>query len=233
MPNDNRIQVLYLANGRKYAGDLPVYLDVKAQINEAAVGLSSHPLDWELVTNQKTALRLARSRPARMILVEVKASGNRLRFCEMLRYRLPSVKLVAVGNQPSGDNSLFDGLLRLPFQSDEVKKILNMLLDGSQDHLLQNGPLGLNLETRTVVTSKGQYHMTPKQCALLHMLMTRHDQVVLRREIMQTIWETNYMEDTRTLDVHIRWLRERIEPDPSSPTYLVTIRGKGYRLHLK
>ncbi|RIK33875.1 MAG: DNA-binding response regulator, partial [Chloroflexi bacterium] len=55
---------------------------------------------------------------------------------------------------------------------------------------------------------------------------------VSRSEIMQAIWETSYMEDTRTLDVHIRWLRERIEPDPSNPVYLVTVRGQGYRLNV-
>ena len=49
---------------------------------------------------------------------------------------------------------------------------------------------------------------------------------------MQLIWETSYLEDTRTLDVHVRWLRERIEPDPSSPIYLQTVRGVGYRLSI-
>jgi two-component system phosphate regulon response regulator PhoB len=49
---------------------------------------------------------------------------------------------------------------------------------------------------------------------------------------MEAIWETNYLEDTRTLDVHIRWLRECIEPDPSQPVYLVTERGKGYCLKI-
>jgi DNA-binding response OmpR family regulator len=74
--------------------------------------------------------------------------------------------------------------------------------------------------------------MTPKQCALLQMLMVHHGNVVERSNIMQAIWETSYLEDTRTLDVHIRWLRERIEPDPSNPVYLKTVRGVGYRLNL-
>jgi DNA-binding response OmpR family regulator len=72
--------------------------------------------------------------------------------------------------------------------------------------------------------------MTPKQCALLQMLMAHQDRVVKRGDIMQAIWETSYLEDTRTLDVHVRWLRERIEPDPSRPTYLKTVRGVGYCL---
>ena len=62
------------------------------------------------------------------------------------------------------------------------------------------------------------------------MLMLNHGSVVSRKAIMESIWETSYLEDTRTLDVHVRWLRERIEPDPSNPSYLKTVRGVGYRL---
>jgi DNA-binding response OmpR family regulator len=75
--------------------------------------------------------------------------------------------------------------------------------------------------------------MTPKQCALLQMLMLHHGRVVHRAEIMESIWETSFLDDTRTLDVHVRWLRERIEPEPSTPVYLVTVRGVGYRLNLE
>jgi DNA-binding response OmpR family regulator len=60
------------------------------------------------------------------------------------------------------------------------------------------------------------------------MLMSRRGEVISRREIMETIWETTFLEDTRTLDVHIRWLREQIEHDPSNPQYILTVRGKGY-----
>jgi two-component system phosphate regulon response regulator PhoB len=59
--------------------------------------------------------------------------------------------------------------------------------------------------------------------------MVRRNEVVSRGEIMREIWQTNFLGDTRTLDVHIRWLREYIEIDPSSPKRLLTVRGKGYR----
>jgi DNA-binding response OmpR family regulator len=64
------------------------------------------------------------------------------------------------------------------------------------------------------------------------MLILHHNITVKRSDIMKLIWDTSYLEDTRTLDVHIRWLRERIEPDPSNPVYLQTVRGTGYRLNL-
>ena len=53
-------------------------------------------------------------------------------------------------------------------------------------------------------------------------------QLVSRQTIMQQVWQTDYMGDTRTLDVHVSWLRRNIEPQPERPTYLVTRRGEGY-----
>ncbi len=73
------------------------------------------------------------------------------------------------------------------------------------------------------------YTLTPKEFKLLHLLIENRNQVLSRKKIMQTVWETDYMGDTRTLDVHIRWLREKIEDNPSRPKHLITIRGVGYR----
>jgi two-component system response regulator RegX3 len=59
--------------------------------------------------------------------------------------------------------------------------------------------------------------------------MRHSNRVVSRSDIMRTIWETSYLDDTRTLDVHVHWLRLMIEPDPAQPTLLVTRRGVGYQ----
>ncbi len=72
--------------------------------------------------------------------------------------------------------------------------------------------------------------LTPKLSRLLRVLMERQGEVVLRKELMRDVWDTTYMGDTRTLDVHIHWLRRIIEDDPAQPEYLFTVRGKGYRL---
>ncbi len=61
-------------------------------------------------------------------------------------------------------------------------------------------------------------HLTPKQCHLLAIFMQRPNQVISREDLMKEIWDTHYLGDTRTLDVHIRWLREKIEADPTRPT---------------
>lgn len=80
-----------------------------------------------------------------------------------------------------------------------------------------------------VLRNGKSYSLTPKEFKLLHLLVTHHDEVLSRKLIMQKVWETDYMGDTRTLDVHIRWLREKIEKYPSRPRRLITIRGLGYR----
>ncbi len=63
--------------------------------------------------------------------------------------------------------------------------------------------------------------------------MNNGGEVVSRRRLMKDVWDTDYLGDTRTLDVHIRWLREKIEDHPSEPTLLRTVRGVGYRFEVK
>ena len=62
------------------------------------------------------------------------------------------------------------------------------------------------------------------------LFIERVGRLVRREEIMKRVWRTDYVGDTRTLDVHISWIRKAIEPDPSNPTFLKTIRGMGFRL---
>ncbi|MGL4650208.1 MAG: winged helix-turn-helix domain-containing protein, partial [Caldilineaceae bacterium] len=104
-----------------------------------------------------------------------------------------------------------------------------LLRTQSPEQVITRGPITLNTLTRQVTSPKGVCEMTPKQCALLTMLMRHANTVVGRADIMRTIWETSYLEDTRTLDVHVRWLRMMIEPDPAQPTLIVTRRGIGYQ----
>ncbi|HXF60905.1 MAG TPA: winged helix-turn-helix domain-containing protein [Caldilineaceae bacterium] len=203
-----------------------------AQFIEAA---SSSGLRWEMValTSQKAALPALRLASPKLLLVEENGRPeSRARFCQTARNRLPAIAIFSVGKYAPQQPGLFDGHLRLPFVKEEVMALLDRIHVPQTTHWLQRGPLRLDLATRTVFTPNGQHHLTPKQCALLQMLMAHSDRVVSRSEIMQAIWNTSYMADTRTLDVHIRWLRECIEPDPSNPVYLLTVRGQGYQLRL-
>ena len=95
---------------------------------------------------------------------------------------------------------------------------------------LDLGNMVLDTQERLILRGGQVYSLTPKEMKLLLLLVNHRDEVLSRKLIMQQVWETDYMGDTRTLDVHIRWLREKIEVNPSRPLQLHTIRGVGYRL---
>jgi len=97
---------------------------------------------------------------------------------------------------------------------------------------LQAGGISLDLENRCVTKGKVTVRLTPKECALLQTFMNNGGMVLTRKVIMKKVWDTDWTEDTRTLDVHVRWLREKIEDDPSKPVYLRTVRGVGYRFEV-
>jgi DNA-binding response OmpR family regulator len=90
----------------------------------------------------------------------------------------------------------------------------------------------LNLKQRCVVQGNHESHLTPKQARLLEVFMRHPGEVLTRAFLMKQVWDTDYLGDTRTLDVHIHWVRKAIEKDPRSPTYLRTIRQVGYRLEV-
>ena len=74
-----------------------------------------------------------------------------------------------------------------------------------------------------------QHRLTPRQTALLAVFMRNPGRVLTRARLMREVWDTDFVDDTRTLEVHVHWLRKAIEKDPSHPVYLVTVRRLGYR----
>ena len=99
-----------------------------------------------------------------------------------------------------------------------------------ESKVLEAGPFSLNLEQQTLTTPWTEKKLTPKLMLLMEVLMRNPEQTLDRKEIMQRVWNTDYVGDTRTLDVHIRWLRKIVEPNPRKPLYITTVRGQGYRL---
>ena len=89
--------------------------------------------------------------------------------------------------------------------------------------------LEVNCQNRTVVLGGQPVRLTAKEFDLLQLLITHRGKVYSREALLETVWKYDYMGDMRTVDVHIRWLREKIEDDPSDPKRIVTVRGVGYR----
>lgn len=80
-----------------------------------------------------------------------------------------------------------------------------------------------------VLNQAGQaHHLTPKECRLLATLMQHAGQILSREFLMQTVWDTHYTGDTRTIEVHVAWLRKKLEEDTSNPQRILTVRGIGY-----
>ena len=100
------------------------------------------------------------------------------------------------------------------------------------DSALEAGPVRMDVE-RHVVTVDGQEQRLPlKEFELLEMFLRNPGRVLTRGQLIDRVWGSDYVGDTKTLDVHVKRLRAKLEPNPSEPAYLVTVRGLGYKLDL-
>jgi two-component system response regulator RegX3 len=94
---------------------------------------------------------------------------------------------------------------------------------------LESGPIRIDLDRHTISISGEEISMPLKEFELLEVLIRNSGRVLTRGQLMDRVWGLNYHGDGKTLDVHIKRLRSKIEPDPANPIYLTTVRGLGYR----
>jgi two-component system response regulator RegX3 len=98
-----------------------------------------------------------------------------------------------------------------------------------QDGLLEAGPVKMDLERHIVTINGSKVSMPLKEFELLELLMENVNRVLTRGQIIDRVWGSNYFGDTKTLDVHIKRLRSKIEDDPARPNFILTVRGLGYK----
>ena len=91
------------------------------------------------------------------------------------------------------------------------------------------GAIALDPGARTVTKDGDPVDLAAKEFDLLHMLMANAGTVLKREEIMDEVWDPHWFGPTKTLDVHVSWLRKKLEDDPTSPVYITTVRGVGFR----
>jgi two-component system response regulator RegX3 len=94
---------------------------------------------------------------------------------------------------------------------------------------IEVGRLTLDPAARTVTKDGTPLELAAKEFDLLHLLMANAGQVITREAIMDEVWDPHWFGPTKTLDVHISWLRKKIEDDPATPVYITTVRGVGFR----
>jgi DNA-binding response OmpR family regulator len=129
-----------------------------------------------------------------------------------------------------------DDYLTKPFSTRELQARIKAMIrrvDLDKNSLpsstIHIGGIQLDLTTRHVFKNDTLLALRHKEFELLSLLMGRAGEAVNRADIFDQVWGTDWLGDTRTLDVHVRWLREKIEDDPSQPQYIQTVRGVGYR----
>lgn len=189
-----------------------------------------------LVPNGKQALEILQHMSVDIVVLNaasMRTSG--IRIGSALR-RCTSGPIITIQGADSQQNHYTrdaDIVLRLPFTSRKLTNRIERLIDTRDGETVTAGPFSLNVKSRTLITSQGEIRLTPKMTTLLEIFMRNPNSIIERKYIMSKVWDTSYMGDTRTLDVHIRWIRKAIEKVPSKPKYLRTIRGKGYMLDIK
>ncbi|HZB22177.1 MAG TPA: response regulator transcription factor [Blastococcus sp.] len=100
----------------------------------------------------------------------------------------------------------------------------------SAEGVLEAGPVRMDVERHVVAVDNEQVSLPLKEFDLLEYLLRNAGRVLTRGQLIDRVWGSDYVGDTKTLDVHVKRLRAKIEPDPANPKYLLTVRGLGYKL---
>ncbi len=111
-------------------------------------------------------------------------------------------------------------------------EMLSTVLGSSEDEVLDLGQLKINRGARSATLQGKELDLRPREFDLLAHLASNPGRVYTRDQLLRDVWGFEYSGDTRTVDVHVRWLRLKIEQDPSNPVCLGTVRGVGYRLNV-
>jgi two-component system response regulator RegX3 len=94
---------------------------------------------------------------------------------------------------------------------------------------VEAGPVRMDVERHVVTVNNATVAMPLKEFELLEILLRNAGRVLTRMQLIDRVWGSDYVGDTKTLDVHVKRLRSKIEPDPAQPRHLVTVRGLGYK----
>jgi DNA-binding response OmpR family regulator len=197
-----------------------------------------------------TAIDLAKAEEPDLLLLDLMLPGlDGFEVCRILRQdmNVPILMLTAKADEIDKVVGLevgADDYLTKPFSMREllarVKALLRrMRMIEEELSETQSAPpesvqlhfddLTINQTRREVYRSGELLHLKPKEYDLLLYIAQNRGRVLSRDQILQEVWGWEYSGGTRTVDVHVRWLREKIEPDPSNPVRIMTVRGVGYR----
>ncbi|UJP10428.1 response regulator transcription factor [Microbacterium sp. KUDC0406] len=196
----------------------------------------------EIAEDGPGALSAFRERGADIVLLDLMLPGMPgTEVCKQIRQSsaVPIIMLTAKDSEIDivvGLELGADDYITKPYSSRELlarmRAVLRRVVPGEDEldeRVLDGGRVSLDIDRHTVTVAGEQINMPLKEFELLEVLMRNSGRVLTRGQLIDRVWGSDYFGDTKTLDVHIKRIRSRIEENPSEPVMLVTVRGLGYR----
>lgn len=218
--------------------------DEKLIVKGIRFSLEQDGMDVDCAYDGEEALEAAKKKEYDVVLLDVmlpKLDG--FQVCQQIREfsQMPIIMLTAKGDDMDKILGLeygADDYITKPFNILEVKARIKAIMrrsgnnkkakDAEESKTVSYGQLKVDCESRRVYIANKEVNLTAKEFDLLELLMMNKNKVYSRENLLNTVWGFDYPGDVRTVDVHIRRLREKIETNPSEPQYIHTKWGVGY-----
>lgn len=188
----------------------------------------------ESVATGKAALAcIPNFRPQIVIVNAASLRSNGTRICQTVHHANPHLPIILISHPEfpvKPELTVANFVISQPFTARKLVNRITALLPKVGANTLKVGNITLDVEHNIVCSDGVESRLTPRLTQLLKYFLEAPGTVLDREQIFTAVWETEYTADTRTLDVHVSWLRRAIEADPLNPQLLKTIRGVGYRL---
>ena len=216
------------------------------------IALEEEGFDVKTSSNGRNALNLLQTKgvsktaernfvPDLIILDLMLPEVNGLDICRSLRYQGNITPILVISAKGSETDRVLglevgaDDYLTKPFSMRELTARCRALLRRqryicqTQSSVQKYKEIDLYSQECRVVVRGQEINLSPKEFRLLELFMSYPRRVWSREQLIEQVWGVDFLGDTKTVDVHIRWLREKLEIEPSQPEYVITVRGFGYR----
>ena len=219
--------------------------DEKSIVKGIKFSLEQDDMKVEVAYDGETALELAKANHYDMILLDIMLPGfSGLEVCQMIREfsDVPIIMLTAKGDDMDKILGLeygADDYITKPFNILEVKARIKAIFrrnnrnvpEQENQKVIETKGLKIDVDSRRVYIDDKEVNLTAKEYELVYLLVSNPNKVYSREQLLKTIWGPSYPGDARTVDVHVRRLREKIEATPADPKYIHTKWGVGYYFH--
>lgn len=216
--------------------------DEEALSDPLAFLLGREGFQTVVVDNGLDALPTFEREGADLVLLDVMLPGMPgTEVCRKLR-EVSSVPIIMLTAKDSELDKVFglelgaDDYVTKPYSARELIARIRAVLrrrsaepDMPMDAVLTGGPVRMDIDRHVVTVNGEEVPMPLKEFELLEILLRNVGRVMTRGQLIERVWGADYVGDTKTLDVHIKRLRSKVEPDSSAPRYVVTVRGLGYK----